>query len=241
MTPPQPPDLALWYRLLNDSSERMRNPDRHHQAVTAAAADLLARRVINHDEHQDMADLADAALMHAREELATQLFELTAIYDVIDPSTAEIIGSIATGTYLRNGCGLPGSRTSIEGLIRYNSAGQLSMVTMSGDDLGPIRGLTWTTRQGRTLNLAKVAQYDQRRSIPYLWDPDSCRLALDQLQALHEVGKDQACRELQRVLAIAPFGLCPSCCDRFDLVDDCERCRGRGIISRDSCRLSQDQ
>ncbi|WP_157791851.1 hypothetical protein ACQCLI_07395 [Pseudomonas nitroreducens] len=241
MTPPQPPDLACWYRRLNDSSERMRNPDRYHQAVTAAAADLLARRVINHHEHQDMADLADAALMHAREELATQLFELTAIYDVVDPSTAELAGSIVTGTYLCSGRELPGSRTSIEGVVRYNSAGQLSMVTMSSDDLGPIRGLTWTTRQGRALNLMKVAQYHQGRSIPYLWDPDSCRLALDQLRALREDGQDQACRELQRVLAIAPFGLCPSCCDRFDLVDDCERCLGRGIIRRISCRLSQDQ
>lgn len=241
MTPPQPPDLARWYRLLDDAAERMRNPDAHHQAVTAAAAELLARQVINHDEHQDMTDLADAALMHAREELATQLFELTAIYDVIDPATADLTGTIVTGTYLCSSGERPGSRTSIEGMVRYNSAGQLSMVTMSAQDLGPIRGLTWTTPQGRSLNLVKVAQYHQGRHIPYLWDPESCRLALNQLHSLREEGHDKACRELQQALAIAPFALCPACRDRFDLVDDCENCQGRGIVSRDRHHWSPSQ
>lgn len=228
MTPPQPPDLARWYRLLDDAAERMRNPDAHHQAITAAAAELLARQVINHDEHQDMTDLADAALMHAREELATQLFELTAIYDVIDPATADLTGTVVTGTYLCSSS----ERTSIEGMVRYNSAGQLSMVTVSAQDLGPIRGLTWTTRQGRALSLVKVAEYHQGRRIPYLWDPESCRLALNRLHILREEGLDHACWELQQALTIAPFGICPECCDRFELCDDCLRCGGAGIVPR---------
>ncbi|HEJ3970051.1 TPA: hypothetical protein SL486_000823 [Pseudomonas aeruginosa] len=51
----------------------MRNPEAHHPAIQTAAADLLARHVVSLGEHQDMADLADAALMHAWEELETQL------------------------------------------------------------------------------------------------------------------------------------------------------------------------
>lgn len=232
MTAPQPPDLASWLRLLDDAGERMRNPEAHHQAVQAAADDLLARRVISHDEHQDLADLADAALMHAREELASQLFELPAIYDVVDPASAELVGAIVTGTYLRQTGSETQSRASIEGLVRYNSEGQLSMVTMSAQDLGPIRGLTWTTRQGRVLSLVKVAQYHQGCRIPYLLDLESCRLALDRLDALREEGHDKTCLVLQQALAMAPFGLCPACRDRFDLREDCERCSGHGIVSR---------
>lgn len=210
----------------------MRNPEAHHQAVQAAASDLLARHVINEGEHQDMADLADAALMHAREQLAGQMFELPAVYDVVDPASAELVGSIITGTYLcQTGSG-PEPRTSIEGLVRYDSEGQLRMVTMSAQDLGPIHGLTWTTRQGRALNLVKVAQYQQGRRIPYLGDVESCRLALDRLQALREDGRDQECAELQQALAIAPFGRCPTCRDRFELRDDCGRCGGYGIVAR---------
>ncbi|QEY74083.1 hypothetical protein [Pseudomonas denitrificans (nom. rej.)] len=210
----------------------MRNPEAHHQAVQAVANDLLARHVITEGEHQDMADLADAALMHAREELAGQLFELPAIYDVVDPASAELVGVITTGTYLRQNSSGPAGRASVEGLVRYNREGQLSMVTMSADDLGPIRGLTWTTRQGRVLNLVKVGQYEQGRRIPYLRDLESCRLALDQLEALREEGLDQTYPVLQQALAIAPFGLCPACRDRFELRDDCERCGGDGIVSR---------
>lgn len=232
MTAPQPPDLARWLRLLDDAGERMRNPEAHHQAVQAAADDLLARHVINHGEHQDMADFADAALMHAREELAGQLFERQAIYDVVDPASGELVGVITTETYLRQDNSGPSPRTSVEGLVRFNSEGQLSMVTMSARDLGPIRGLTWTTRLGRVLNLVKVGQYQQGRRIPYLRDLESCRVALDQLAALREEGLGQACEVLQQALAIAPFCLCPECRDRFDLRDDCERCSGYGIVCR---------
>lgn len=210
----------------------MRNPEAHHQAVQSAANDLLARQVISDGEHQDMADLAEAALMHAREELAGQLFERQAIYDVVDPASGELVGVIATETYLCQNNSGPSPRTSIEGLVRYNSEGQLSMVTMSAQDLGPIHGLTWTTRQGRVLNLVKVGQYQQGRRIPYLWDLESCRLALDQLDALREEGFDQTCQVLQEALANAPFGICPTCRDRFDLRDDCDRCSGYGIVCR---------
>lgn len=232
MTASQPPDLAHWLRLLDNAGERMRNPEAHHQAVQAAADDLLARRVISHGEHQDLADLAEAALMHAREELASQLFELPAIYDVIDPASAELVGAIVTGTYMCQSSNGPVARRSIEGLVRYDNGGQLRMVTMSAQDLGPIRGLTWTTRQGRMLSLVKVAQYHQGQRIPYLGDLESCRLALDQLAALREEGHDQTCLVLQQALAMTPFGLCPVCRDRFDLRDDCERCSGHGIVSR---------
>lgn len=179
-----------------------------------------------------MVDLADAALMHAREELAGQLFELPTIYDVVDPASAELVGIITTGTYLRQNSIGPAPRPSVEGLVRYNREGQLSMVTMTTDDLGPIRGLTWTTRQGRVLNLIKVGQYQQGRRIPYLQDLESCRLAQDQLDALREEGLDQTCQVLQQALAIAPFGLCPACRDRFDPREDCLRCAGAGIVQR---------
>jgi hypothetical protein len=232
MTASQPPDLARWLRLLDDAGERMRNPEAHHQAVQAAADDLLARHVIGHGEHQDMADIADAALMHAREELAGQLFERQAIYDVVDPASGELVGLITTETYLRQNNSGPSPRTSIEGLVRYNSEGQLSMVTMSARDLGPIRGLTWTTRQGRVLNLVKVGQYQQGRRIPYLRDLESCRLALDQLAALREAGLDQASQALQQALAIAPFCVCLSCRGRFDQCEDCLCCSGTGIVPR---------
>lgn len=230
MTAPQPPDLARWLRLLDDAGERMRNPEAHHQAVQAAADDLLARHVIDHGQYQDMADFADAALMHAREELAGQLFERQAIYDVVDPASGEVVGVITTETYLCQNYSGPLPRTSIEGLVRYNSEGQLSMVTMSAQDLGPIRGLTWTTRQGRALKLLKVGQYQQGRRIPYLQDLEACRLALDQLAALREEGLDEACQVLQQALAIAPFSLCPVCRDRFELRDECPRCTGTGIV-----------
>lgn len=210
----------------------MRNPEAHHQAVQSAANDLLARQVISDGEHQDMADLADAALMHAREELAGQLFERQAIYDVVDPASGELVGVITTETFLCQNSSGPASRPSIEGLVRYNSEGQLSMVTMGAKDLGPIRGLTWTTRQGRLLYLVKTGQYQQSRRIPYLGDVESCRLALDCLHAQRENGHSQACIELQQALAIAPFGLCPACQDRFEQRDDCEYCGGHGIVSR---------
>lgn len=58
------------------------------------------------------------------------------------------------------------------------------MVTMSAQDLGPIRGLTWTTCQGRVLSLVKVGQYQQGRRTPYLWDLESGQLALAQLDCL---------------------------------------------------------
>jgi hypothetical protein len=151
---------------------------------------------------------------------------------VVDPASGELVGVITTETYLRRDNSRPSPRTSVEGLVRYNSEGQLSMVTMSAQDLGPIRGLTWTTRQGRVLNLVKVGQYQQGRRIPYLWDMESCRLTLDRLAALEEDGQDTACRELQQVLAIAPFSFCPACRDRFTEREDCQHCAGAGIVAR---------
>lgn len=232
MSPTQPHELALWRRLLDDAGERMRNPLAHYRAVQAEADSLLARHTISPGEYHELADLAEAAYQHALEMKAGEMFEQAAVYDVIDLQTGERTGVITRGTYLL--CDPAARRTfsSVDGLVRYDREGQLSMVEMNGDSLGPICGLNWVNRSGAAFSLLKVKSYCDGQSVPHLGDIEACRMALSRLELAREENDAPTAQRIQQALAAAPFGLCPACRDRFDLVDDCIRCRGQGIVSR---------
>lgn len=219
----------------------MRNPEAHYSAIQAEADNLLARRIISPGEYHDLADIAEAAYLHALEVKAGELFEQGAVYDVFDLQTGEKTGVITRGTYLL--CDPAASRTfsPVDGLVRYDNQGQLSMVEMNGNSLGAICGLTWVDRSGAAFSLLKVKSYCDGQSVPHLGDIEACRTALSRLELAREENDAPTAQRLQQALAAAPFGLCPSCRDRFDLVDDCMRCQGHGIVSRSGCHRSPSQ
>lgn len=232
MSPTQPHELALWRRLLDDAGERMRNPLAHYRTVQAEADSLLAGRVISPSEYHELADIAEAAYLHALEVKAGELFDQAAVYDVFDLQTGERTGVITRGTYLL--CDPTARRTysPVDGLVRYDNQGQLSMVEMNGNSLGAICGLTWVDRSGAAFSMLKVKSNCDGQLVPHLGDVEACRMALNRLELAREENDAPTIQRLQQALAAAPFGLCPSCRDRFDLVDDCIRCRGQGIVSR---------
>ncbi|MDF3935370.1 hypothetical protein, partial [Pseudomonas citronellolis] len=228
-------------RLLDDAGERMRNPLAHYRAVQAEADSLLARQCISPEEFHDLADIAEAAYLHALEARAGELFEQAADYDVIEQCTGEQVGKVTRGTYLRCDRAVRRALSAVDGLVRYSKQGQLSMVQMDGSSLGPIHGLAWVDLDGATFTLLKVCSYTNGQRVPHLADVESCRLAIDRLDLARAEGDAQALQQLQRALTAAPFGLCPACRDRFDLVEDCTTCEGRGIVSRAVRRWSPAQ
>lgn len=236
MATTQHPDLARWHRLLDDAGERMRNPTTHYRAVQAEAEQLLARRVITEGDFHELADLADAAYLHAQEELASEPFEPGAVYDLIEVSTGERAGVVTRGTLLFSDPARRRTLSPVDGLVRYNDQGELCMVQMDGRSLGRIRSLVWVGLEGAAFYLLKAKSYSGGELVPHLWDVDACRLALDRLALAREEGDATAIRWLQQALAVAPFGLCQVCRDRFELVDDCAACSGVGIVSRGGSR-----
>lgn len=232
MSPTQPHDLALWRRLLDDAGERMRNPLAHYRVVQAEADSLLAHCVISPSEYHELADLAEAAYLHALEQKADELFEQAAVYDVIDLQTGERTGVIKRGTFLLSDPAARRTFSPVDGLVRYDKQGQLSMVKMNGDSLGPITGLTWVSLDGAAFSLLKVMSYFDGQSVPHLGDVEACRMALNRLELAREENDAPTIQRLQQALAAAPLGLCPACRDRFDLVEDCIGCQGQGIVSR---------
>ncbi|HCK4503037.1 TPA: hypothetical protein N0H38_004431 [Pseudomonas aeruginosa] len=210
----------------------MRNPLAHYRAVQTEADSLLARQVITPGEYHDLSDIAEAAYMHTLEEKAGELFEQAAAYDVHDLQTGERTGVITRGTYLLCDPAARRKLSPIDGLVRYDKKGQLSMVEMNGDNLGAIRGLTWVDRSGAAFSLLKVKSYCDGQSVPHLGDVEACRMALNRLELAREENDAPTVQRLQQALAAAPFGLCPDCRDRFDLVDDCVVCQGLGIVGR---------
>lgn len=188
-----------------------------------------------------MADIAEAAYQHALEEKAGELFEPTALYDVIDQQTGEKVVSISRGAYLLSDPNASRAFSPVDGLVRYNDQGQLSMVMMNWQSLGLICGLNWVDGQGRAFTLEQVGFLQSGRMMPLLRDIESYRLTLDRLELARDAGDAEAAQWLQQVLAGAPFGVCPICRGHFALAEDCVACQGRGIVWSDISRWSPAQ
>lgn len=207
-------------------------PHTHYRTVVADAEQLLARRVITSEQFHDLADLAEAARLHALEELASEPFEQAAVYDVVEIKTGERVGVVTRGTLLVSDPARRRTLSPVDGLVRYNGRGELCMVQMDGRSLGPICRLVWVDLEGAAFYLLKVKTYSGGELVPHLWDIECCQLAWNRLQLAREDGDAKLSSWLQQALAVAPFGLCPSCRDRFDMVGDCQTCNGSGIVPR---------
>ncbi|MDH1011558.1 hypothetical protein N5J43_12345 [Pseudomonas nicosulfuronedens] len=219
------PELTEWHAKLNSRRDLLAHPEEHRRALTDSAQALRARGVVTADEWLELCDLITGAYSFAIEQRASELFHQSSAYDVFDSTWCKV-GTATRGVLLFTGAKWPL-------LIRHGDDGQLQAFSGTGFTFlaGSLQGLVLTMENGRRFTLIEVGRYLKGGEyVEAINDPDCFRLALDAIEAARESGDTARANRLSERARVSPFRVCPSCLDRFDGREDCDRCAGLGFI-----------
>lgn len=219
------PELTQWHARLNCRRDLMSRPEEHRRELADGAQGMLDRGLIAPDEWLELCDLITGAYSFAIEQRASELFNRSSAYHVFDDTWAKV-GTATRGVLLFAGADWPL-------LIRHGDDGHLQAFSGTGFTFlaGSLQGLVLTMENGRRFTLVEVGRYLKGGEyVEAITDPDCFRLALDAIETAREDGDTARANRLSERARVSPFRACPSCLDRFDGREDCDRCAGLGFI-----------
>ena len=219
------PELTQWHARLNCRRDLMSRPEEHRRELADGAQGMLNCGLITPDEWLELCDLITGAYSFAIEQTASELFNRSSAYHVFDDAWNKV-GTASRGTLLFDGAKWPL-------LIRHGEQGQLQAFNGTGFTFlsGSLQGLVLTMENGRRYTLVEVGRYlKDGEYVEAITDPYCYRLALDAIEAARESGDTARASHLSERARVSPFRACPSCLDRFDGREECDRCAGLGFI-----------
>ncbi len=217
-----PRSAGLWHAALDDKQALMTAPEWHCEMLRRAADNLLQAGNVSQSDYLDMHDLATGALSHVREERAAQWYKPNRTYKVA--LNGRKVGQIARGAFK------PSVPELSDGLIRYDTRGQLAVFHQYTIYGGEIRGRRWSCTNGQAYALTVIGCTWHGREWRAFDQPDEYRLAVDLAEQAEEDGDSAASALWRERLEACELRACTSCQVNFGLVETCVTCDGTGVV-----------
>lgn len=190
------------------------------------AREALDKGLVDEMEYFEMRDLVIAVATHARERVAADRVHTLGVYHTIEEGNGAVVGVMERRHLSAK------QHPQIDALrAGHDATGQLRMIEDRIIDRGAIDGLTWTdSKSGTGYRFHLVGHLQNGRRTPRIVDPDHYRLVRDLAREAIAAGNQTRADLLQERLHWAAWMRCPTCRERFALVDDCQVCAGQGLV-----------
>ena len=189
------------------------------------ASEALDAGLVDEMEFFEMRDLVISMVTHARERVAGDRVHTLGVYHVIEEANGAVVGVMERRHLAAS------QHPQVDGVrAGHDANGQLRMMEARIIDRGAIDGLTWTdSKSGTSYRFHLVGHLQNGRRTPRIIDQDHYRLVRDLAREALTAGDQARADLLQARLRWAAWMPCPTCRERFALVDDCEACAGQGL------------
>ena len=190
------------------------------------AREALAAGLVDEMEFFEMRDLVISVGAHARERVAGDRVHTLGVYHVIEEANGAVVG-VMKRRFLS-----ASQHPQLDALkADHDKEGQLHMREGQFTNRGPIEGLAWTdSASGVAYRFHLVGHLQLGRRTPRIVDPDHFRLVRDLAREALAAGDQARSGLLQERLRWAAWMRCPTCRERFALVDACQACAGQGLV-----------
>lgn len=235
MQPDKKPDaLGEWHRSFK-SSTSWANPSSNYRYLMRMADGLMQLGQIDAMERFELVELATGAYCHHIEDCA-QPWKLPgadyAIYNEAGVQTGSLSGN---RVYLHNAGGEPNPADFFAQIHYSADGGDSPVITRTYAHYGVFRDRYIITATGQTLTLVETSRMVNGETIYRLDDPDTYRSIVDAALIALEEGDMVRYVALWERENFSIFRQCSSCCDRFELREDCKACAGLGFVEDPQC------
>ncbi|MFJ3487718.1 hypothetical protein ACIPL1_30475 [Pseudomonas sp. NPDC090202] len=231
--------LADWHRLLHDH-DGWKNQSCRYSSLMSSADYMLRTGTIDPFERFELVELLVGAYCHFTEEYPPEWMHPASDYSVYNQA-GELVGFTRGNRYF---LGRPDKkRDPMSFFAQFEPEGSEKRIrTTTYQHYGVIRDRFIYTETGQKLALVETGRQIQGKEHTRLDDPDVYRSLLDASVIALEAGDMPTFVALREKELFSIFTVCPACCDRFDLREDCVTCDGRGFIEDPNCpsRLPPD-
>jgi hypothetical protein len=230
--------LAEWHKRLNNH-EDWKNQSSQYSCLMSSAYYMLRVGMIDAFERFELVELLTGAYCHFAEEYPQEWMHPASDYDVYNQA-ASFVGYINGNRYF---LGTPEKNFGPSHFFAQFSRDdpERRIRTAAYQNYGVIRDryiyifIYIYTETGQKLAIVERNRNFEDGIRQRLDDPDVYRALLDASILALESGDMPTFVALREKELFSIFTLCLSCCDRFDLCEDCTACSGRGFIEDPNC------
>lgn len=225
--------IAEWYRSLNTFSE-WGNPYAQYGYLMRLADRLLALGQIDPFDRFEMVELLIGAYSHHAEQSPVSWLHPASEYAIYDQA-GQRIGSIRGKRYFIHSPDITPDPMAFLAQIQ-DIDGEERIITTTYQNYGRLCDRYVITNSGEKYALVETGRRMRGEDMSArLDDPDMYRAIIDSALIALEEGNMPLYIELWERESFSIFTQCSSCCDRFELREDCPTCSGQGFIEDPQC------
>lgn len=227
-----PTPLEEWYRSFQ-SADAWINPSASYRYLIRLADNLLKMRAVDEMTRFEMVELATGAFCHHVEHHPAEWRNPAGEYDIYNEA-GEQTGSLSGNRVFLHGPGVTPGPMEFFAQI-HEAEGDRPVITRTYAHYGVFRDRYIYTETGEKLTLVEAGKLVDGELIKRLDDPDTYRSIIDAGVIALEEGDMVRYVALWEREQFSIFRQCSSCCDRFELREDCHSCKGMGFIEDPQC------
>ncbi|WP_263272116.1 hypothetical protein [Pseudomonas phytophila] len=233
MQPVKPPShTEEWYRSCWNASA-WTNPSTNYRYLMRFADNLLKMGSVDEMERFEMLELATGAFCHHIEEAPPAWRNPAADYDIYDEAGLQT-GSLSGNRVFLHEPGMKPGPMEFFAQI-HEAEGDRPVITRTYAQYGVFTDRYIFTETVQKLTLVETGKLVDGKMIKRLDDPDTYRSIIDAGLIALEEGDMVRYVALWEREQFSIFRQCSSCCDRFELREDCHSCKGMGFIEDPLC------
>lgn len=226
--------IAEWYHGLHAPSH-WENISAQYRYLMRLADRLMSLGQIDPMERFEMMELLTGAYCHYTEETPTSWCHPASDYDVYNAAGVQT-GSIRGNRYFLHGPGVTLDPMGFFAQIhKIEGETEHKIITKTYQHYGVLQDRFIFTNTGDTLTLVETSRMMDGAAITRLDDPDIYRSITDAALLALEAGDMPRYIKLWERESFSIFTQCSSCCDRFELREDCQACDGLGFVVDPQC------
>lgn len=227
-----PSPLEEWHRSFQ-SAETWRNPSANYRFLIRLADNLLKMGAVDEMTRFELVELATGAFCHHVEHHPAEWRNSAGEYAIYNEAGVQT-GSLSGNRVFLHGPGVKPGPMEFFAQI-HEAEGDRPVITRTYAHYGVFRDRYIFTETGQRLTLVETGKQVDGEMITRLDDPDLYRSIIDAGLIALEEGNMVLYVTLWERENFSIFRQCSSCCDRFELRDDCQACSGLGFVEDPLC------